>query len=337
MVERGDEVTGEYQEAAAALGESTAEAPYPETRVDRRGVWSFLVIAYAAAWLVDVPLWVSPRHLAAPWALAVMIGMMYTPALATFVVTRWVSPLPGLARRTGLTFGGSFRHMAWYCLFGWLAVPAMALVAPFVAALLGVYDLDIFGLSGYRETLAHAPGGVAIPISATMLVVIGLVGILPAAFINGLAAFGEEWGWRGYLLPRLLPLGQWRALVLQGVAWGLWHAPILLLGYNYASHPRLGVLAMVGFTVVLGILFGWLRLSTGSIWPSVLGHGALNASTGALVYFRAAGSHPDTILAGIQGATGWIVPLLVIALLVVLGRLPVARPPDPTPRPPRRS
>src|SRR5436305_814196 len=63
-------------------------------------------------------------------------------------------------------------------------------------------------------------------------------------------AFGEQWGWRGYLLPRLLPLGQWPALLLSGAIWGLWHAPVILLGYNYPQHPILGVLVMVGTCAV---------------------------------------------------------------------------------------
>jgi membrane protease YdiL (CAAX protease family) len=35
----------------------------------------------------------------------------------------------------------------------------------------------------------------------------------------GLFGFGEEFGWRGYLLPKLMPLGRWKAYVLVGIIW----------------------------------------------------------------------------------------------------------------------
>jgi membrane protease YdiL (CAAX protease family) len=70
------------------------------------------------------------------------------------------------------------------------------------------------------------------------------VGVL----VTTVPTFGEEFGWTGYLLPRLLPLGRWRAALLYGVAWGLWHAPVIVGGHNYPGHPVAGVLAMCGFT-----------------------------------------------------------------------------------------
>lgn len=292
-------------------------------RVDWPAAGVFALVAFACAWLVCIPVWLSPRHLAAPWAQAVLGVMMYTPALGVLVATR-LRRTPGAARRLGLGFGGSFRRCVPYFLFALLAVPVLVVAAPFVGALFGVYHPDVAHLSGYRETLSHALAGRRMSLSPGVLATAQLAAIPFAAFVpNGLLAFGEELGWRGFLLPRLLPLGQWPALLIVGVAWGLWHAPVLLLGYNYPLHHRLGVLVMVGFTVVTGILFGWLRLSTGSIWPSVLAHGALNASAGSLVLFVRAGTHVDTALAGITGLTGWILPLLVIAVLVVRRRLPV--------------
>jgi len=41
--------------------------------------------------------------------------------------------------------------------------------------------------------------------------------------------FGEEFGWRGYLLPRLAPLGGISAAIITGVIWGLWHTPVIVL------------------------------------------------------------------------------------------------------------
>jgi len=64
-------------------------------------------------------------------------------------------------------------------------------------------------------------------------------------------------GWTLGLLPKLLPLGQWRALLLSGPIWGAWHAPVVALGYNYPQHHALGPLLMIVFCVIFGILLGW--------------------------------------------------------------------------------
>jgi membrane protease YdiL (CAAX protease family) len=159
--------------------------------------------------------------------------------------------------------------------------------------------------------------------SVQVLVLLQLLAVLLAPVLNAVFAFGEELGWRGYLLPRLLPLGQWPALLVSGVIWGLWHAPVILLGYNYPAHPVPGVLMMVGLCVILGILFGWTRLATGSIWPAVIAHGALNGSAATTLLFAKAGTSFDAIHAGITGWTGWILPVLWILMLVLTGRLPV--------------
>jgi membrane protease YdiL (CAAX protease family) len=303
--------------------------------VDWPPVALFLAVAYAGAWLVTLPAWLAPRHLDEPWAVVIPPAMMFTPALGVLLAVGLIRRGPRSARELGLTFGPSFRRCLPYLLFGWLAMPAMTLAAPFVGVLFGLYHPDLVHLSGFRDDLT-AGGGPAPPLSVGLLAVIELAAIPIGALVpQGILAFGEELGWRGYLLPRLLPLGQWAALLLSGVAWGLWHAPIILLGYKYPSHPRLGVLAMLGTAIIGGVLFGWLRLSTNSIWPSVLGHGAVNAASGTILLFRLAGTHPDAALVGIDGVTGWLIPLAVIALLVALHRLPVTIP--TTTRPQRRA
>jgi hypothetical protein len=71
-------------------------------------------------------------------------------------------------------------------------------------------------------------------------------------------------GGRATCCPRLLPLGRWRAALLYGVAWGLWHAPVIVGGYNYPGHPVAGVLAMCGFTTAVALLQTAARLRTGA-------------------------------------------------------------------------
>ncbi|HMQ34707.1 MAG TPA: CPBP family intramembrane metalloprotease [Chloroflexaceae bacterium] len=297
--------------------------------LDRRGVISFVLLAYGLAWLVASPLWLSGQGLRHPLALPLITAMMFTPALATLIVTRFISrPPEGLRAATGLRLGKG-RGWGWYWLFAWLGISLLALATPFVGALFGLYTLDLEEFSGFRATLEAAGAGAALEQTPVRLILLAQLATLPLApLLNAVPTFGEEWGWRGYLLPRLLPLGQWPALLISGVIWGLWHAPVILLGYNYPDRPATGWLFMVGMCVVWGTLLGWTRLATGSVWPAVIGHGAINGAGGIVGALFREGTTFDPALVGVTGVTGWLLPLLVIGLLVATGRLPVRDAPD---------
>ena len=70
------------------------------------------------------------------------------------------------------------------------------------------------------------------------------------------------------------------ALLLSGAFWGFWHAPLILLGYNFGEPNPLGLAMMIVGSMLIGVIIGWTRLHTGSVWPAVLAHGAFNASAG---------------------------------------------------------
>lgn len=103
---------------------------------------------------------------------------------------------------------------------------------------------------------------------------------------------GEEFAWRGYLTPRFnaLGLGNFANHMLTGVIWGLWHVPywLFLLGPDLINeYSSLGV---TGFIIVglIGIfpaalVYGELRLKTGSLWPAFLAHNIINALSPQLV------------------------------------------------------
>ena len=91
-------------------------------------------------------------------------------------------------------------------------------------------------------------------------------------------AAGEEIGWRGYMLTRLVDSGIRAPILISGLVWGLWHAPLILSG-QYASgpHPVLSAGLFLAGIVAAGYVFAWLRLSSGSIWPCIWGHSVWNA------------------------------------------------------------
>lgn len=79
---------------------------------------------------------------------------------------------------------------------------------------------------------------------------------------------------------------------------------------------------------IIGTLLGWTRLATGSIWPAVPGHAGFNVSVGAAYTFGRVGAEYDQAQVTLAGWTGWILPLLFIALLVLTRRRPVRDVPD---------
>ena len=126
--------------------------------------------------------------------------------------------------------------------------------------------------------------------------------LVASVTLNAALALGEETGWRGYLLPALLPLGRLPALLLTGLIWAVWHLPLILLGYEYPGAPRgLALLAFVVFCVGAGALLGWFRLRSNSILPAAVAHGAINAWAGVPTLLAAAGAPQHSLLAAPAG------------------------------------
>jgi len=116
------------------------------------------------------------------------------------------------------------------------------------------------------------------------LVGLALGGALVAGFtINGLFAFGEEYGWRGWLADELRPLGAFWANVITGVLWGLWHAPLILLGFNYGAYGRIGTAFMVALCIPFSFLLWRAREVTGSLLAPAVLHGAFNGFAGVFL------------------------------------------------------
>lgn len=134
-------------------------------------------------------------------------------------------------------------------------------------------------------------------------------------------SLGEELGWRGYLLPRLLGVGGTRALVLVGLIWAAWHVPLIFLTPLYhANGNRLLVLCLFVGTIVAGsFLFGYLRIWTGSVWPASIAHSAHNAAWGTLGAFTVASS-PVVVNQYLVGDSGILILIGTVVGAVWLGR-----------------
>jgi membrane protease YdiL (CAAX protease family) len=271
----------------------------------------FLAIAFGGAWALEI-------GLRATWPLVARGALaMLMPAVAAWLVRGPLFHLgyadAGLAPRFA---------MAWRVyVLAYLAIPAIVLTGFFISVASG---LQHFGIQSVPQILAAfgAPHqtlrghGELGAITVMVVAACALTVFIPT---NMLFTFGEEFGWRGFLLVQLAPRGRVRAAVLVGVLWGLWHAPVIVLdNYVYPGQPLIGILLMVVFTTSMSIVFAWLRFASGSIWPAVLAHAAFNTQS-TLAYLVLS---PANSLLRPPAGLCTIIPAASVALWIVLtGRL----------------
>ena len=275
----------------------------PPTRVPWGPVGAFAAIALALGWLVCLPLWFGDG-LASPFFQLFAAGLMATPTIAALIITFIAVPKGGRARYLGLLPFRPVSRKIWLILLWPVIFLAVAFGAMFLASALGWLTID-----GELATLSAQLGGADVDV----FLIIQFLS-LPLIVIQAtITAFGEELGWRGYLTTALSPLGFWPSSAIIGVVWGLWHAPIILLGYNFGRTDALGLVYMVIFCLLVGVILQWSRYFTRSVWPAAVGHGALNATfTYPLLW---ATPDLDPLLGSAVGVPGWILLAVVIGVL----------------------
>lgn len=157
-----------------------------------------------------------------------------------------------------------------------LEVLVLGLVLPMLVGALAYGSAYLSGLAHLVPPELPLLPSSAGPVAhlAALLVLTGSLGTL--ALLPGAA--GEEIGWRGYLLPRLVAAGVPQPILLTGLVWGLWHlVPLFASGYAAGPSALLSAGALLVNAVSLGFVLAWLRLDSGSIWPAVGAHAAWNA------------------------------------------------------------
>lgn len=242
---------------------------------------------------------------------SIMVQALNLGGLAFLLILRIFSGKEAFAR-AGLS-GGKAKY---WVLFG-------AVLALIYLAMSGL-NL-VFGLGqtvDARIVLQEvAPGqttGLEEVSNAAFVLVTGLQAVLLAPFVALLIAFGEEYGWRGYLQGELVKLGKVRGILLVGIIWGLWHAPVIAMGHNYPGYPQLGVLLMILYSVALAFFFGSAVLVSGSIWLAAWLHALNNQVISFLNLMVVRVDDPVYSFGiGIYGLALWG---LIVAAILLLGR-----------------
>lgn len=160
---------------------------------------------------------------------------------------------------------------------------------------------------------ANLPRAAWLPVMALNSVVIG-------PFLGLIIAFGEEYGWRGYLQTELIHLGRIRGVLILGIIWGVWHWPIIWMGYNFPGHSVLGSLAMVSIGIIFAFFFAYAVFKSKGMWIAAYLHALNNQALS--FFFMALVAPADNLFSFGAGFPG--IALGAIAVFLIL-RDPVWR------------
>ncbi len=288
--------------------------------MDGKRIALYLVLVFSLTYIYEYVFVVSPIRAGdganvANMSLWVAIAMFF-PALCA-ALTRLI---------TGEGFGSSCisfnlkegRYR--YYLLAWFLPGIMTLIGIFIYFICFGDDFS-YDMKFMIDTYAgQGITGITPEAARKSAISKAITAFLIGPILNCLTCFGEEWGWRGYLLQklksRLKPLS---LMIITGIIWGLWHLPLTLVGHNYgtdyAGYPYLGILAMILFCFSIGTFFSFVTLKTDSCIPAVIGHGAVNSIGSLGILFTNDGGRmllgpsPTGIVSGI--------PILILAVILI--------------------
>ena len=195
---------------------------------------------------------------------AILAIAMFTP-LAAVLLMQFVVQRDGTTGDGWTTLG--LRNLG-------LNTWGFAVLAPFLVLLCTYGIAWMAGIGRLDQTVLNS----VIALDGPVSILRTMFNILRGLVISMFLALGEEIGWRGYLLPHMLPLGRTRALLLSGFLHGVWHLPLMwMTPFYHASGDRWTVTALFLLSLTAaGVFYGYLRLTSKSVWPAALAHGAFN-------------------------------------------------------------
>lgn len=179
-----------------------------------------------------------------PW----LVALMCIPGAMSILARRMF--------RTGFADAGFRRGAARYYAYA-LAIPL--LLALLVGTIASMLDIRHYAIAASGAWVGAAS-------TALFVLVLGVAG-----------AVGEEIGWRGFLLPKLISAGAKHPYLATGLVWAAWHLPLIAFGGFYRTdHPlRMTVVYGVGI-VAINFLVCELRMRSGSVWVAATIHAAHN-------------------------------------------------------------
>jgi len=281
--------------------------------MDRRKVLTYVLWLYGLSFGISALFFLSSLGSNPILLFIFMTGYMLMPLITVLIVQKLLYK-EAIARPLLLT-GRPNWWWPFAMIFPFLLVGLTALVASLFPGVTLDLGMEHY-LNNLDATTSAAMNDLFLNLPFHPLWLLAGQSLIGGITINAIFAFGEEIGWRGFLLREFQAIGFWKASLLIGVIWGLWHAPLTIFaGHNYPSTPIFGVLMMTLFSVLMSPILSFITIKSRSIFPAAFFHGVINGSV-SLGIMVVAGGNPE-LLNGLTGLAGFIV-LLVVNIIIFI-------------------
>jgi uncharacterized protein len=233
--------------------------------VTKYPIRSFLIITF----LISSAIFSLYQFIPTVWFTLYFAVAMWVPGL----VAIWIRRAQGIKVQPSLLLVWKSNRYVWLSAF-------TPMVLIFVLIALNI----LFTNATFKinEQVVTAFNDLGVPANLHVVLLIGqtmINGFIAGISINAIFALGEEIGWRGFL-QKEFDLGLWKSGLLIGAIWGLWHAPLVIQGYNFPQNPMLGVLMMIVACAPLGLIMSYFVQRSGSVISAAFFHGVFNAVAG---------------------------------------------------------
>ncbi len=206
--------------------------------------------------------------------------LQLTPLLAAIIM--WIARRPGTFRQT---FATGWRGTPRWIGIGIGIIAAIAAIQTAIALSTGIWQLNPL------EQIAAAT-----------------IWVIPVLLMQSIFAIGEEFGWRGWLVTRAASWGFWPLAIVSGLVWIVWHLPVLAV---IGDRPVWDIVIYFAGMLPWAPLLLALRWRSGSVWPAVLTHGAINSIRVYLL--QSVPNATDHLLIEV---IGWVLTLAAAAWLM---------------------
>ncbi len=278
-------------------------------------ITTYILISFGFSWIVFLSVILLQLKATDPIAVILMVLGMFGPFLASFIVTKFLKK-ESFTEKIGL----KFKINRWFFV-SWFIFVFIIFLTIFISTLFPKvsFSLKMEGFFEKYSYLLKDPSSLKMkeqmeskPILFFILAI--FQSLFAGITINAIAAFGEESGWRGFLLNEYKEKSFIEASIRIGLIWGVWHSPVVANGLNYPQHPQIGVFMMIIWCILLTFLFNYLRIKSKTVLSSAVIHGTLNAMAGFSILYIIGG---NDITVGITGLAGFL-SLLIFNLIIFI-------------------